>query len=87
MKGDEQMADTNELTIEDFAKVTKLVEQALDQINTLYTSSGLTDEEKSELGRIGRSIYERSHDLDHLFLRLESVPDELKEELRAYYAH
>jgi hypothetical protein len=87
MKEDEQMADTNELTVEDFTKVTQLVEQALDQINTLYTSSALTDEEKSELGRIGRSIYERSHELDHLFLRLESVPDKLKEELKAYYEH
>ena len=81
------MAEKNELVIKDFTEVTESLVKALDQINTIYTSSCLTDEEKSELGRIGRSIYKMSHEIDHLFLDLKSVSDELKKELQAYYAH
>ena len=81
------MAERKELVIKDFTEVTESLVKALDQINTIYTSSFLSDEEKSELGRLGRSIYEMSHELDHLFLDLKSVSDELKKQLRAYYAH
>ncbi len=81
------MVEKNELVLEDFTDVTDYIFKALEKINTLFASSSLTEEEKSELGRLGRSIHSASHEIDHLFLSLESVPSELKKELQAHYNH
>ena len=81
------MAEKNELILEDFTDVTSHIYKALDKINTIFKSSALTEEEKSRLGKLGRSIHSAGHEIDHLFHSLESVPSELKDELRAYYDH
>jgi predicted metalloprotease len=81
------MEDQRELVIEDFTSVTRHIEEVLDQINKIFKSSSLTEEEKEELGRIGRSIYGLSHELDHLFLDLEGVAPTLREALQDYYGH
>ncbi|MBN1843675.1 MAG: hypothetical protein JW883_15520 [Deltaproteobacteria bacterium] len=81
------MAEKNELVLDDFTDVTDYIFKALEKINTLFASSSLTEEEKSKLGRLGRSIHSASHEMDHLFLSLESVPNELKKALQAHYGH
>ena len=81
------MGEQHELVIEDFTEVTQNLEKVLDQINKIYKSSCLTEKEKAELGRVGRLIYELSHELDHLFLGLALVPSRLREALRDYYSH
>lgn len=81
------MVEKNELVLEDFTDVTDYIFKALEKINTLFASSSLTEEEKSKLGRLGRSIHSAGHEIDHLFLSLESVPSELKKALQAHYGH
>jgi len=81
------MEDQYELVIEDFTYVTQHLDKVLDQINKIFKSSSLTEKEKAEIGRIGRSIYELSHELDHLFLALGAVPPKLRDALRDHYGH
>lgn len=81
------MAEKSELVLEDFTEVTTHIDMALDRINTIYKSPRLTEEQKSELGRLGRSLYQIGHEIDHFFLALDSLPSKLIEELQKYYAH
>jgi len=81
------MKEGNKLALEDFTDVTDNLFKAMEKINTLFTSSALSEEEKARLGKLGRTIHWASHEIDHLFLGLESVPDKLKEKLQSHYGH
>ena len=48
---------------------------------------GEINEEKSQLGKLGRTIFNANHDLEHLFGGLQSVPDSLQKELHSYFHH
>jgi len=76
-----------EIVLDDFTDVTKHINLALEKINKVFTSKHLTEEEKSRLGKLGRSIYWANHELDHLFMELKSVPEKLRDDLRSYYGH
>ena len=81
------MAEKSKLGLEDFTEVTTHIDMALDRINTIYNSPDLTEEQKSELGRLGRSLYQTGHEIGHFFLALDSLSSKLKEDLQEYYAH
>jgi hypothetical protein len=81
------MAAKNELVLEDFTRVTDHIHMALESINTIYKSSSLTEKQKAEVGRLGRLLHQTGHDIGHVFMTLESLPDQLKEKLHAYYGH
>jgi len=81
------MKEGDKLVLEDFTDVTDHLFKAMEKINTLFTSSALSGEEKARLGKLGRAIHWASHEIDHLFLGLESVPGKLKEKLEAHYRH
>jgi hypothetical protein len=81
------MAEKSEFVLEDFTEVTRHIDRALDRINTIYKSTELTEERKSELGRLGRSLHQTGHEIGHFFLTLDSLPSKLKEELQEYFAH
>ena len=86
-KENSYMKESNELILDDYTDVTSYIHRALGKINTIFKSSALTEEEKSRLGKLGRSIHSAGHEIDHLFHSLELVPSKLKDELRAYYDH
>ena len=81
------MAEKSEFVLEDFTAIANHIDMALDRINTIYESAELTEERKSELGRLGRSLYETGHEIGHFFLTLDSLPSKLKEELQEYFSH
>lgn len=81
------MAAKNELVLEDFTSVTDYIDRALEKINTIYKSPDLSEEQKSQVGRLGRSLHQTGHDIGHFFMTLESLPNELKEKLHEYYGH
>lgn len=85
-KGDMMKKDT-ELALEDFTEVTEHLYSAMEKINKLFTSEVLSEAEKERLGKLGRAIHWASHEMDHLFLDLKSVPDALKKDLKAHYEH
>jgi hypothetical protein len=78
---------TTELKLDDFTDVTKYIHSALEKINTIFTSGILSEEEKSQLGKLGRTIFNANHDLEHLFMGLQSVPDTLKKQLQDHFHH
>lgn len=81
------MAANNELVLEDFTSVTDHIHMALEKINTIYRSSDLTEEQRSEVGRLGRLLHQTGHDIGHVFMTLDSLPNQLKEQLHEYYGH
>ncbi len=81
------MTEKSELVLEDFTEVTTHIDMALDRVNTIYKSPHLTEEQKSELGRLGRLLHQAGHEIDHLFLALDLIPTKLREALQKYYAH
>jgi hypothetical protein len=81
------MAAKDGLVFEDFTRVTDYIDMALERVNTIYQSSDLTEEQKSEVGRLGRLLHQTGHDIGHFFMTLETLPDELKEKLHEYYGH
>mgnify|MGYP001147283269 CR=1 FL=1 len=81
------MKEDNELVLADFTGVTDDLFSAMEKINKLFTSEALSKEEKERLGKLGRAIHWASHEFDHLFLDLESLPDALKEDIKAHYQH
>jgi hypothetical protein len=81
------MAAKNELVLEDFTSVTDYIHMALEKINRIYTSSSLTEKQKSEVGNLGRLLHQTGHDIGHVFMTLDSLPDQLKEKLHEYYGH
>jgi hypothetical protein len=81
------MAAKDGLVFEDFTRVTDYIDMALERVNTIYQSSDLTEEQKSEMGRLGRLLHHTGHDIGHFFMTLETLPDELKEKLHEYYGH
>lgn len=81
------MAANNELVLEDFTSVTDHIHMALEKINTIYRSSDLTEEQRSEVGRLGRLLHQTGHDIGHVFMTLDSLPNQLKEKLHEYYGH
>lgn len=83
-KGD---AVPTELVLDDFADITKHIDSALEKINTVYTSGILSENEKSRLGELGRTVYRANHDLEHLFMDLEAVPEKLKQDLHDFFHH
>ena len=76
-----------ELTLTDFTDITKHIHAALEKINTVFTSGILSENEKSTLGELGRAIFRANHDMEHLFMDLEAVPETLKEELHNHFHH
>lgn len=81
------MAAKNELVLEDFTSVTDHIDMALEKINMIYKSSDLTEKQRSEVGRLGRLLHGTGHDIGHIFMTLESLPNHLKEKLHEYYGH
>jgi hypothetical protein len=81
------MKEKNELALEDFTEVTDHLFAAMEGINRLFTSEALSDAEKERLGKLGRAIHWASHEMDHLFLELEALPDSLKAAIKARYGH
>ncbi|MGD8513091.1 MAG: hypothetical protein PVG85_03995 [Deltaproteobacteria bacterium] len=81
------MATKNDLVLEDFTSVTDHIHRALESINTIYKSSSLTEKQKSEVGRLGRLLHQTGHDMGHVFMTLDSLPDQLKEKLHEHYGH
>lgn len=81
------MATQNDLVLEDFTSVTDHIHTALESINTIYKSSSLTEKQKAEVGRLGRLLHEVGHDMGHVFMTLDGLPDPLKEKLHEYYGH
>ncbi len=86
-KENEQMAKKKELNLEDFTDVTNCIDMALEKMNTIFKSLDLTEEQKTELRRLGVSLHNTGHDLGHFFLGLELPPSKLKQALQKYYAH
>ena len=81
------MAAKNELVLEDFTSVTDHIHMALEKINRIYKSSSLTEQQKSEVGNLGRLLHQTGHDIGHVFMMLDSLSDPLKEKLHEYYGH
>ena len=81
------MAEKKELDLEDFTDVTNYIDMALEKMNTIFKSVDLTEEQKSELRRLGVSLHNTGHELGHFFLGLEQPPTKLQEALQEYYAH
>jgi hypothetical protein len=76
-----------ELLLDDFTDITKHIHLALESINKIFTSGALSEKEKSQLGNLGRTIYHANHDLEHLFMGLQSVSGKLKKDLDDYFHH
>ena len=81
------MNQENELRLENFTAVTDHLFAAMEGINHLFTSQVLSPAEKERLGKLGRTIHWAGHEIDHLFLDLESVPESLKKKIKAHYGH
>ena len=81
------MGEKKEFHIEDFTDVTNFIDMALDRMNTIFNSLELTEEQKSELRKLGISLHNTAHEIGHFFLALEPLPDKLKEALHQHYEH
>ena len=81
------MKQNDQLALQDFTGITEDLFSAMEKINKLFTSSALSEAEKERLGKLGRAIHWANHEMDHLFLGLESVPDSLKQDLKKHYDH
>jgi hypothetical protein len=81
------MKEDGTLVLEDFTGITDDLFSAMEKINRLFTSEALSEAEKERLGKLGRAIHWASHEMDHLFVDLESVPDSLKDDLKKHYEH
>ncbi|MBN1843017.1 MAG: hypothetical protein JW883_12150 [Deltaproteobacteria bacterium] len=81
------MAAKNKLVLENFTSVTDHIDMALERINTICRSSDLSEEQKSEAARLGRSLHQTGDDIDHFCMTLESPPYNLKEKLQEFYRH